>query len=112
MLTYSLTYRCKSSELHGEIDADDDARVRFQEIVAPEIEVPLFKGIVWDKDQSHGSWQVRPFELSKYISRRKADFVSGLIEACYVVYNGEAVVVNAMNQTRKEIETIINELKP
>jgi len=43
---YSLTYRCKSSELHGEIDADDDARVRFQEVVAPEIEVPLFKGIV------------------------------------------------------------------
>ena len=32
--------------------------------------------------------------------------------SCYVVYNGEAVVVNAMNQTRKEIETIINELKP
>jgi len=35
-----------------------------------------------------------------------------MMEACYVVYNGEAVVVNAMYQTRKEIESIINELKP
>jgi hypothetical protein len=68
------------------------------------------KVVVIDLDEH--IWQVRPFELSKYISRRKADFVSGLIEACYVVYNGEAVVVNAMNQARKEIETIINELKP
>ena len=38
--------------------------------------------------------------------------VSGMMEACYVVYNGEAVVVNAMEQTRREIESIINELKP
>ena len=57
-------------------------------------------------------WQVRPFEISKYIARRKADFVNGMIEACYVVYNGEAVVVNAMEQTRREIEFVINELKP
>ena len=33
-------------KLQGEIDADDNARVRFQEVVAPEIEVPLFEGIV------------------------------------------------------------------
>ena len=45
-------------------------------------------------------------------ARRKADFISSMMEACYVVYNGEAVVVNAMYQTRKEIESIINELKP
>ena len=56
--------------------------------------------------------QVRPFELSRYISRRKADFVSGMMEACYIVYNGEAVVVNAKDQTRREIESVINELKP
>lgn len=68
------------------------------------------KVVVIDLDEH--IWQVRPFELSKYISRRKTDFVNGLIEACYIVFNGEAVVVNAMNQTRKEIETIINELKP
>ena len=37
--------------------------------------------------------QVRSFELSKYISRRKTDFVNGMIEACYVVFSGEAVVV-------------------
>ena len=56
--------------------------------------------------------EVRPFELSKYISRRKADFSSGMMEACYIVYNGEAVVVNAKEQTRREIENVINELKP
>lgn len=64
------------------------------------------------RELSEHIWQVRPFELSKYIARRKADFISGMMEACYVVYNGEAVVVNAMYQTRKEIESIINELKP
>ena len=56
--------------------------------------------------------QVRSFELSKYISRRKADFVSGMIAACYVVFDGEAVVVNASVETRREIESVINELKP
>ena len=56
--------------------------------------------------------QVRSFELSKYISRRKADFVSGMISACYIVFDGEAVVVNASMQTRCEIEFAISELKP
>ena len=56
--------------------------------------------------------QVRSFELSKYISRRKADFVSGMISACYVVFGGEAVVVNASQQTRQEIMSIIEQLNP
>ena len=67
------------------------------------------KVVVIDLDEH--IWQVRPFELSKYIARRKADFVNGLIDACYVVFNGEAVVVNAKEQTRREIEATINELK-
>ena len=37
---------------------------------------------------------------------------SGMMEACYIVFHGEAVVVNAKEQTRREIEDIINELKP
>ena len=56
--------------------------------------------------------QVRSFELSKYISRRKADFVNGMITACYVVFDGEAVVVNASIQTRKEIMMTIEMLNP
>ncbi|SFW39138.1 hypothetical protein SAMN02910409_2001 [Prevotellaceae bacterium HUN156] len=68
------------------------------------------KIVVIDLDEH--IWQVRPFELSKYISRRKVDFISGMMEACYIVFNGEAVVVNAKIQTRREIESIINELKP
>ncbi len=68
------------------------------------------KVVVIDLDEH--IWQVRPFELSKYISRRKADFVNGLIELCYAVYNGDAVACNAKEQTRREIEDILNELKP
>ena len=68
------------------------------------------KVVVIDLDEH--VWQVRPFDLSKYIARRKADFINGLMEACYVVFCGQAVVVNAKEQTRKEIESIINELKP
>ena len=56
--------------------------------------------------------EVRAFELSKYISRRKADFVNGMITDCYVVFNGEAVRVNAKYQTRREIEQKIAMLKP
>ncbi len=68
------------------------------------------KIVVIDLDEH--IWTVRAFELSKYISRRKADFVTEQIEACYIVFNGEAVVVNAKYQTRREIEALINELKP
>ena len=68
------------------------------------------KIVVIDLDEH--IWKVRPFELSKYIARRKADFVKGMMEACYIVFNGEAVVVNANEQTRREIEFVINELKP
>ena len=67
------------------------------------------KVVVIDLDEH--IWQVRPFELSKYIARRKADFVSGMIDCCYIVFDGEAVVVNAKEQTRREIEWAINELK-
>ena len=60
--------------------------------------------IIRTKSYSLAGCEVRKFFTS--------DFVDGLITACYVVCNGEAVVVNANNQTRREIEAIINELKP
>ena len=56
--------------------------------------------------------QVRPFELSKYIARRKADFTNGLITDCYVVFNGLSVRVNARYQTRWEIENKLSMLRP
>lgn len=56
--------------------------------------------------------QVRPFELSKYISRRRMDFTYGFITDCYVVFNGQAVRVNARYQTRLEIENKISMLRP
>ena len=42
----------------------------------------------------------------------KADFDSGMIAACYVVFGGEAVVVNASVQTRQEIMSAIEQLNP
>ena len=56
--------------------------------------------------------QVRPFELSRYIAKRKVDFTSGMITDCYVVFSGEAVRVNAKYQTRREIEDKLEILKP
>ena len=38
--------------------------------------------------------------------------VSGMIAACYVVFDGEAVVVNASVQTRHEIMSVIEMLNP
>ena len=52
------------------------------------------------------------FALSKYISRRKEDFASGMITDCYVVFCGKAVRVNARYQTRIEIEHKIETLRP
>ncbi len=68
------------------------------------------KIVVIDLDEH--IFQVRPFELSKYISRRKADFISGTITDCYVVFNGQAVRVNARYQSRYEIEQHIAMLRP
>ena len=64
------------------------------------------------EDEIYGERLLISTRADQYIARRKADFVNGLIDACYVVFNGEAVVVNAKEQTRREIESTINELKP
>ena len=53
-----------------------------------------------------------PFTLSKYISKRKSDFTSGIITDCYVVFCGRAVRVNAGVQTRREIESLLETLRP
>ena len=68
------------------------------------------KVVVIDLDEH--IFQVRPFELSKYIARRKLDFVNELITDCYIVFNGQAVRVNARYQTRREIESKIEILRP
>ena len=68
------------------------------------------KIVVIDLDEH--SVGVDPFQISKYISRRKQDFVQGMILDCYVVYGGSAIRVNANNQTRIEIENEIKILKP
>ncbi len=52
------------------------------------------------------------FELSKYISRRKNDFTANMITDCYVVFCGKSVRVYARYQTRKEIESKLETLRP
>ena len=68
------------------------------------------KVVVIDLDEH--SVGVDSFLLSKYISRRKQDFVRGQILDCYVVCAGAAVRVNAATQTRMEIEHEMEILKP
>lgn len=60
------------------------------------------KVVVFDLDEH--SLHVNAFELSRYIARRKSDFISGAISDCYIVFNGNAVRVNAANMTRVMIE--------
>ncbi|MCQ2245057.1 MAG: hypothetical protein MJZ32_12465 [Bacteroidaceae bacterium] len=68
------------------------------------------KVVVIDLDEH--IMQVRAFELSKYISRRKKDFDNMAITDCYIVFCGNAVRVNASRQTRREIEEMIKILMP
>ncbi|MCQ2133895.1 MAG: hypothetical protein MJY88_02905 [Bacteroidales bacterium] len=64
------------------------------------------KVVVIDLDEH--SLQVDAFELSKYIARRKADFITGAISECYVVFQGNAVRVNGASMTRVMIERELN----
>lgn len=68
------------------------------------------KIVVIDLDEH--SVGVNPFEISKYISRRKSDFQTEAIIDCYVVYNGAALRLNANIQRRVEIERELEILKP
>ncbi len=52
------------------------------------------------------------FSLSKYIARRKVDFIYNMDTDCYIVFCGKAVRVNAKYQTRKEIEIKLEKLRP
>ena len=68
------------------------------------------KIVVIDLDEH--SLHLDPFAISKYISRRKIDFMSGMISDCYIVYFGKSVRVNARHQSRREIENILERLRP
>ena len=73
--------------------------------------------VIWNRGSiplRHGLWQIRKTlsMLRQYISRRRMDFTYGFITDCYVVFNGQAVRVNARYQTRLEIENKISMLRP
>ena len=61
-------------KLQGEIDADDNARMRFQEVVAPEIEVPLFEGI--NKQPFHDETGTSPLGSPSSLNHLSIFFMS------------------------------------
>ena len=89
-----------------------EERIKNKDEKLPEIPIKKqgCKVVVIDLDEH--VHHLDSFALSKYISRRKEDFTSGMITDCYVVFCGKAVRVNARYQTRIEIEHKIETLRP
>lgn len=50
-------------------------------------------------------------EVSKRIDWRRKDFEDGRLQACYVVYNGQAVCINSA-MSRSEIKDVLKRIKP
>lgn len=52
------------------------------------------------------------FQLSKYLSRRKADFEKGTMKECYVVFGQKAVKVQPYVMERTKIQDVLKKLEP
>lgn len=52
------------------------------------------KVIVIDLDMHLANYSLKSIKLSKELYFRKEDFVSGLIERCYIIYHGKAVLIS------------------
>ena len=55
--------------------------------------------------------RLNPFELTKYVHRREADFINETIKECYVVFKGKAVKITPNTQNRKEIQKALKQLE-
>nr|DAO56218.1 MAG TPA: minor capsid component [Caudoviricetes sp.] len=51
-------------------------------------------------------------DLSRHIYWRKTDFEKGIIQSCYVIYRGRAVVVRKADMGRDKIENVLKQLEP
>ena len=56
--------------------------------------------------------KLNAFELAKYISWRKADFVKGTMKECYVVFNGKGIKITPDTQDKVEIREALKQLGP
>lgn len=56
--------------------------------------------------------KLNAFELAKYISWRKADFVEGTMKECYVVFNGKGIKITPDTQDKVEIREALKQLGP
>lgn len=55
--------------------------------------------------------RLNPFELTKYVYRREADFINETIKECYVVFKGKAVKITPNTQNRNEIQKALKQLE-
>ena len=55
--------------------------------------------------------RLNPFELTKYVYRREADFINKTIKECYVVFKGKAVKITPNTQNRNEIQKALKQLE-
>lgn len=55
--------------------------------------------------------RLNPFELTKYVHRREADFINETIKECYVVFKGKAVKITPNTQNRYEIQKALKQLE-
>lgn len=69
------------------------------------------KSVVIDLDMHLGQRLLSVGQVSKYIDWRRADFEDGIIEECYVVYGGKAVVINKTHSTKEAIMAELEKLK-
>ena len=87
------------------IEGEQGVTNAFQKALKQNCEV-----IVLDLD--HRLKRVKPYELSKYIVRRKENFKRGAIKRCYVVFGDKAIFLTAEQNSRICIEEQIKKLEP
>jgi len=69
--------------------------------------------VVFDLDKNLSGYPLKTGDLAKRISWRYSDFENGIIDACYVVYQGKAVRILKDDVISKEaVERVLQKLKP
>ena len=111
--SHSKEYKVKNPELLIDGVIADNKRVSGWKGISTGISTALndqgCSAVVIDLDANLGSLNLN--EVSKRIEWRKKDFEEKILQACYVVYNGQAVCIDSV-LSRSEIKDILKKLKP
>ncbi len=70
------------------------------------------RAIVIDLDKNMSDGRFRAQDIAKTISWRKRDFDDGIIEKCYVIFNGKAITITAESIERNVILAELKKIKP